>query len=87
MWSYRRGEFYCAGVHGPDDILDDIHFALLEVGLSALIANPCRHVIQYDMATLAIDVEGSVALAHFALTVHALHDCALSSHLDTADQM
>lgn len=48
-------------------------FAFLEVGLSALAADPGGHGVQGQMVAFAIDVEGCGCPLHRRFAMHALH--------------
>ena len=56
-----------------NEVLDGVHFALLEVGLSTLIADPRRNAVEDDMTAVAVDVQRRGCAGHRALAMKALH--------------
>ena len=71
--SDRQGQCIGSFLYRGHQILNGIHFLLLEIGFPALRANPCGNRVEGQMAPLAINVEWCNASLHVALTMNAFH--------------
>ena len=69
----RRCESFALAIHGRKRSLDAIHFACLEVRLTALNANPGRHRIPGEVVPLPVNRKRHDRSFHPAAAVQTLH--------------
>ena len=53
--------------------LNFVHFAVLKVGFTALVTDPGRDCVEYEVISVAVNMEGRFRAIHLPMTVDAGH--------------
>ena len=69
----RRSQILCFFVQRPNHCLNRVNRSFLKIGLSTLLTDPSRNLVNGQMNPSPVNMKGHLSAIHYTTTVHTFH--------------